>query len=136
MSAVSGELVHASKLSADWYMLVPYACSQPKPAHAAWPNQSHTLSLSLCPGHDCMGSGILYYIGLVNCTIVLPCLSFITAKVRQQEVRHLLAYGQIIIQLAHRHGGKGWLAFSVSRGWSQLVSSGSLTDGGYSAWGR
>ena len=79
VSVVSGESVHASKLSADWcytYFLVLYACSQPRACTCCLAKSvSHTLSLSLCQGHDCMGSGIWYYVGLVNCsTMLVPYL--------------------------------------------------------------
>ena len=38
-------------------------------------------------------------------------LSLVAAKISHQETRDLLAYGQIIIELARKHTGMGWYAY-------------------------
>ena len=41
-------------------------------------------------------------------TWIFCFLSFIAAKTDSSQIRDLLAYGQIIIQMARKHGGNGW----------------------------
>ena len=48
------------------------------------------------------------------------------AKVESPETRELMAYGQIILMLAHKHGGKGWKAYDTHL--SQLVGAGHPTE--------
>ena len=50
-------------------------------------------------------------------------LAFVGAKVDSKETRELAAYGQIIIHLARKHGGKGWLSYD--RLFRQQVAAGS-----------
>ena len=38
-------------------------------------------------------------------------LAFMAAKTESKEVRDLAAYGQIVLHLAGKHGGKGWMAY-------------------------
>ena len=53
---------------------------------------------------------------------VFSYLSFVAAKVEHKETRDLLAYGQIIIELARKHAGSGWGTYdSLFR---QLVNAG------------
>lgn len=40
-------------------------------------------------------------------------LAFVAAKVECQETRDLMAYGQIILMLARKHGGLGWRAYDT-----------------------
>ncbi len=40
-------------------------------------------------------------------------LFFLAAKTESQEAWELAAYGQLVIQLARKHGGKGWLAYDT-----------------------
>ena len=49
-------------------------------------------------------------------------MSFVAAKVDSEETRQLMAYGQIIIMLATKHGGLGWHFYDAH--FSQLVSAG------------
>ena len=44
-------------------------------------------------------------------TWVTCFLAFVAAKVDNKETRELLAYGQIILLLAHKHGGLGWMIY-------------------------
>ena len=60
-------------------------------------------------------------------------LTFMAAKVDHQECRDLAAYAQIVIHLARKHGGKGWLAYDklfrqqmaagAESSWAELNSS-------------
>ena len=43
-------------------------------------------------------------------TWVFCFLAYMAARVDHEETRQLAAYGQIVIHLAHKHGGRGWLA--------------------------
>ena len=44
----------------------------------------------------------------------LTCfLAFVAAKVEHKETRDLLAYGLIVVHLARKHGGQGWLAYDA-----------------------
>ena len=47
---------------------------------------------------------------------------FVAAKVDSEETRQLMAYGQIIIMLATKHGGLGWHFYDAH--FRQLVSAG------------
>ena len=49
-------------------------------------------------------------------------LAFVAAKVESPETRELMAYGQIILMLARKHGGKGWKAYDTL--FRQLVGAG------------
>ena len=40
-------------------------------------------------------------------------MGFVAAKVTHPETRDLMAYGQIILQLARKHGSLGWLAYDT-----------------------
>ena len=40
-------------------------------------------------------------------------LAFVAAKVESPETRELMPYGQIILMLAQKHGGKGWKAYDT-----------------------
>ena len=55
-------------------------------------------------------------------TWIFCYLSFVAAKTESEETRDLIAYGQIILQLARRHGGPGWL-----QQFRQQAAGGSLT---------
>ena len=44
-------------------------------------------------------------------TWVFCFLSFMAAKTDSEQTRDMIAYAQIIIQLARRHGGTGWLLY-------------------------
>ena len=44
-------------------------------------------------------------------TWVYCFLSFIAARTDCKATRNLVAYAQIVIQLAHKHGGSGWLVY-------------------------
>ncbi len=50
-------------------------------------------------------------------------LGFLATKVDCSETRELAAYGQIIVHLARKHGGKGWLSYD--RLFRQQKSAGS-----------
>ena len=39
-------------------------------------------------------------------------LSFMTAKVDHKETRDLIAYAQIVVYLARKHGGKGLITYN------------------------
>ena len=47
-------------------------------------------------------------------TWVFTFLSFIAAKTTSEPTRDLVAYAQIVIQLAQRHGGLGWITYDQS----------------------
>ena len=49
-------------------------------------------------------------------------LAFVVAKMEFPEMRELMAYRQIILMLAWKHGGKGWKAYNTH--FNQLVSAG------------
>ena len=49
-------------------------------------------------------------------------LAFVAAKVESLKTRELMVYGQIILMLARKHGGKGWKAYETHFG--QLVGAG------------
>ena len=49
-------------------------------------------------------------------------LAFVAAKVDCKETRDLMAYGQIILMLARKHGGHGWKAYDAH--FRQLVGAG------------
>lgn len=38
-------------------------------------------------------------------------LSFMAVKLQSPEARNLIAYGQIVLHLARKHGGRGWVAY-------------------------
>ena len=40
-------------------------------------------------------------------------LGFIAAKVEVPQARELAAYGQLVIHMARKHGGRGWLAYDT-----------------------
>ena len=46
-------------------------------------------------------------------TWVFCFMALIAAKSDHQEIRDLLTYAQIIIQLARKYGGQGWLNYDV-----------------------
>ncbi len=50
-------------------------------------------------------------------------LGFVAAKVDHKETRELVAYTQIVIDLARKHGGHGWLAYDAR--FHQQISAGS-----------
>ena len=58
-------------------------------------------------------------------TWIFCYLSFVAAKTESEETRDLIAYGQIILQLARRHGGPGWLTYDQQ--FRQQAAGGSLT---------
>ena len=67
-------------------------------------------------------------------------LGFIAAKVEVPEARELAAYGQLVIHMARKHGGRGWLAYDTL--FRQQRAAGSLlpwtdrksvANGGYSS---
>ena len=49
-------------------------------------------------------------------------LAFVAAKVESPETRELMAYSQIILMLARKHGGKGWKTYNTH--FRQLVGAG------------
>ena len=51
-------------------------------------------------------------------------LAFVAAKVNCEDTRQLMAYGQIILMLACKHGGRGWKAYDAH--FRQLVGAGHL----------
>ena len=51
-------------------------------------------------------------------------LAFVAAKVNCEDTRQLMAYGQIILMLARKHGGRGWKAYDAH--FRQLVGAGHL----------
>ena len=51
-------------------------------------------------------------------------LAFVAAKVNCEDTRQLMAYGQIILMLAHKHRGRGWKAYNAH--FHQLVGAGHL----------
>ena len=58
-------------------------------------------------------------------TWIFCFLSFIAAKTDVEETRDLIAYAQIILQLARRHGGAGWLMYDQQ--FRQQAAGGALT---------
>ena len=40
-------------------------------------------------------------------------LAFVAAKVESPKTRELMAYGQIILMLARKHGGMGWKTYNM-----------------------
>lgn len=53
-------------------------------------------------------------------------LAFMATRIEDKETRSLAAYGMIVIHLARKHGGRGWLAYdSLFR---QQVSAGAKLD--------
>ena len=59
-------------------------------------------------------------------TWVACFLSFVAAKVNHAETRELMAYGQIVLQLARRHGGLGWIAYDSQ--FRQQAAAGSVAS--------
>ena len=49
-------------------------------------------------------------------------LAFVAAKVDNKETRELIAYGQIILLLARKHGGLGWTIYDNQL--RQMVAAG------------
>ena len=49
-------------------------------------------------------------------------LAFVAAKVESPETRELMAYGQIILMLARKHGGMGWKTYDMH--FRQLIGVG------------
>ena len=49
-------------------------------------------------------------------------LAFVAAKVESPETRELMAYGQIILMLARKHGGMGWKTYDTH--FRQLMGAG------------
>ena len=49
-------------------------------------------------------------------------LAFVAAKVNCKETRDLMAYGQIVLMLARKHGGMGWKSYDTH--FRQLVGAG------------
>ena len=60
-------------------------------------------------------------------------LAFMATRCQDQEMRELAAYGQIVLHLARKHGGKGWLSYDklfrqqkaagASMSWAELNPS-------------
>ena len=46
-------------------------------------------------------------------TWVFCFLNFVAVKVEDEKTRELIAYAQIILDMARRHGGTGWLAYDA-----------------------
>ena len=55
-------------------------------------------------------------------TWVACFLAFVAAKVEHRETRELMAYGQIILLLARKHGGLGWTVYDSQ--FRQLAAAG------------
>ena len=53
-------------------------------------------------------------------------LVFLAAKTESQEARELVAYGQLVIHLARKHGGKGWLAYDTLLRQQLAASTGNM----------
>ena len=59
-------------------------------------------------------------------------LAFLAVSVNDRKAKELAAYSQIVIQLAQRHGGRGWLGCSVSKLLrDQMLLDCPLTNGCY-----
>ena len=54
-------------------------------------------------------------------------LKFMATKIAHQETQELAAYGLIVIHLARKHGGRGWLSYDTMFRQHHQYSGQSLT---------